>query len=80
MQDLTGLCRSRSCLLKLSCATGVVQAFRRVFHAVGWDAVAAPADLCAKLTTNMSDKQWHDWIAADIGYEEVCQGLPRAPD
>ena len=45
-----------------------------------WPAVAAPADLCAKLTTNMSDKQWHDWISADIGYIELCPGLPRAPD
>ena len=45
-----------------------------------WPALAAPADLCAKLTTNMSDKQWHDWISADIGYIELCPGLPRAPD
>ena len=46
-----------------------------------WPALAAPADLCAKLTTNMSDKQWHDWISADIGYTELlCPGLPRAPD
>ena len=29
-----------------------------------WPALAAPADPCAKLTTNMSDKQWHDWISA----------------
>ena len=46
-----------------------------------WPALAAPADLCAKLTTNMSDKQCHDWISADIGYTELlCPGLPRAPD
>ena len=46
-----------------------------------WPALAAPADPCAKLTTNMSDKQWHDWISADIGYTELlCPGLPRAPD
>ena len=45
-----------------------------------WPALATPADLCAKLTTNMNDKQWHDWISADIGYKELCPGLPRAPD
>ena len=45
-----------------------------------WPALAAPADLCAKLTTNMSAKQWDDWISADIGYSELCPGLPRAPD
>jgi WD40 repeat protein len=45
-----------------------------------WPTLATPADLCAKLTMNMSDKQWHDWISADIGYIELCPGLPRTPD
>lgn len=31
------LCRSRGCSLKLSCATGVAQAFRRVCYPVGRD-------------------------------------------
>jgi WD40 repeat protein len=45
-----------------------------------WPALAAPADLCAKLTTNMGDKRWHDWISADNGYTGLlCPGLPRAP-
>jgi WD40 repeat protein len=42
--------------------------------------LTAPADLCAKLTTNMGDKRWHDWISADIGYTGLlCPGLSRAP-
>ena len=40
-----------------------------------WPALAAPADPCAKLTTNMSDKQWHDWISADIGGAPYCSGV-----
>jgi WD40 repeat protein len=35
--------------------------------------------LCAKLTANISRQQWHDWIASDIGYTELCPGLPIAP-
>jgi WD40 repeat protein len=44
-----------------------------------WPAVASPADLCAKLTTNMSKKQWHDWVSADLPYETQCRDLPIAP-
>jgi WD40 repeat protein len=47
-----------------------------------WPAVATPDMLCAKLTANMSEKQWQEWISPDpeIGYLEPCPGLPRAPD
>jgi WD40 repeat protein len=45
-----------------------------------WPAVATPQMLCDKLTTNMSRKQWREWISADpdIGYRELCPGLPLA--
>ena len=36
--------------------------------------------LCAKLSANPSHQQWHAWIAADVGYTEICPGLPIAPD
>jgi WD40 repeat protein len=36
--------------------------------------------MCAKLTTNMSHKQWRDWVSPDIDYIEACPGLPVAPD
>ena len=45
-----------------------------------WPADASPEMLCAKLTTNMSRKQWREWISPDIGYIELCPGLPIAPD
>ncbi|MFY9921617.1 MAG: hypothetical protein WAL26_24965, partial [Mycobacterium sp.] len=38
------------------------------------------AALCAKLTTNMSHRQWRDWVSPDIGYIKVCPDLPIAPD
>ena len=42
-----------------------------------WPAPAAwPAELCAKLTRNMSRRQWSDWISTEIGYREQCPGLP----
>ena len=45
-----------------------------------WPGPAAWLDaLCAKLTQNMSRKQWHDWVA-DIGYQTQCHGLPIASD
>jgi WD40 repeat protein len=45
-----------------------------------WPAEATPKMLCDKLTTNMSHKQWHARVSADIGYETLCPGLPIAPD
>jgi WD40 repeat protein len=45
-----------------------------------WPGVASPAELCAKLTANMSHKQWHDWVSPDVGYVAVCPNLPVPPD
>jgi WD40 repeat protein len=45
-----------------------------------WPAVAAEADLCNKLTLNMSDKQWSDWVSPSIPYKEACPQLPKATD
>ena len=39
-----------------------------------------PELLCAKLTANMSHKQWRDWVSPDIAYIAVCPGVPIAPD
>jgi WD40 repeat protein len=39
-----------------------------------------PSLVCAKLSQNMSHEQWRDWVAPDIGYSEVCPGLPIPPD
>lgn len=38
------------------------------------------ADLCAKLTSNMSHKQWDEWVSPDIEYQKVCPELPILPD
>jgi len=47
-----------------------------------WPGYATPEMLCDKLSTNMSQKQWHDWLFPDphISYSELCQGLPPARD
>ena len=45
-----------------------------------WPGPAAWLDaLCAKLTQNMSRKQWHDWVA-DFDYKTRFHGLPIASD
>jgi WD40 repeat protein len=36
--------------------------------------------LCAKLTGNISQQQWHDWMSGDVDYVELCPGLPIASD
>jgi WD40 repeat protein len=41
---------------------------------------AWPDLLCAKLTQNMSDKQWNDWVEPSIPYKAGCPDLPKAPD
>lgn len=41
---------------------------------------ASPEMLCAKLTANMSHKQWDVWVSPDIDYVQACPGLPIAPD
>ncbi len=46
-----------------------------------WTAFPDPvAALCAKLTTNMSRRQWREWVSPDLGYIKVCPDLPIAPD
>jgi WD40 repeat protein len=45
-----------------------------------WPAVADPSQLCDKLTSNMSRKQWRDWVSPDVGYIPACRELPIAPD
>ena len=45
-----------------------------------WPAVASREDLCAKLTANMSRKQWREWVSPDIPYMKICQDLPIPPD
>jgi WD40 repeat protein len=51
---------------------------RRLFPPPAADAWASL--LCAKLTQNMSHQQWHDWVASDVDYIDLCPGLPVAPD
>ena len=41
------------------------------------DAISA---MCAKLATNMSQKQWNEWVSPDIDYIKVCPDLPMSPD
>jgi len=36
--------------------------------------------ICSKLVSNMSGKQWREWVSPKIPYEEQCVGLKRAPD
>jgi WD40 repeat protein len=45
-----------------------------------WPASGTPADLCAKLESNMSHRQWSDWVSPDITYVATCPDLPIAPD
>ena len=42
-----------------------------------WPGPAAWPDLlCTKLTTNISRKQWREWISPDIDYDKACATLP----
>jgi hypothetical protein len=45
-----------------------------------WPAVGSPADICNKLTANMSRKQWRDWVSPAIDYIQVCPNLPVPAD
>jgi WD40 repeat protein len=42
-----------------------------------WPTDASEADLCAKLTVNMSHSRWRDWVAQDVEWHELCEGLPE---
>jgi WD40 repeat protein len=41
-----------------------------------WPLLADAADLCDKLTANMSHRQWDEWVSSDIDYVQACPGLP----
>jgi len=41
---------------------------------------ATVANLCSKLTSNISYHQWHNWISPTIGYITLCPHLPIATD
>lgn len=56
-------------------AVGAVDSTTRV-----WPATASPENLCAKLTANMSERQWDEWVSPDIDYVKTCPDLPVAPD
>ena len=45
-----------------------------------WPTYPDSAWMCAKLTTNMSHKQWREWVSPDIDYIQVCPDLPVPPD
>jgi WD40 repeat protein len=46
-----------------------------------WPAPAAWGDeLCAKLTRNMSHRQWSEWASPEIPYVVQCPGLPVPSD
>ena len=46
-----------------------------------WPGPAAWVDeACAKLTRNMSEGQWREWVTQDLPYEAQCPGLPIPPD
>ena len=46
-----------------------------------WPAPKAwPDELCAKLTRNMSRKEWNEWVSPEIDYVCQCPGLPITPD
>jgi WD40 repeat protein len=45
-----------------------------------WPAHGVPNMLCDKLNANMSRRQWHDWVSADIGYQAMCPALPVPAD
>ena len=36
--------------------------------------------LCDKLSTTMSPRNWNEWVSNVIPYQDVCPGLPPAPD
>jgi WD40 repeat protein len=45
-----------------------------------WPATVNAEVLCAKLTANMSKKQWNDWVSPDIDYIKTCPNLPVPSD
>jgi len=46
-----------------------------------WPGPERWADLiCSKLASNMSEKQWREWVSPDIPYRKQCPALEIAPD
>jgi WD40 repeat protein len=45
-----------------------------------WPGYADASTVCAKLSSNISDQQWRDWVSPDIGYIDVCPDLPPPAD
>ena len=43
-------------------------------------ALVDTAQLCDKLSSNMSHKQWREWVSPGIDYIALCPGLPVAAD
>jgi hypothetical protein len=41
---------------------------------------AWPNMVCTKLTQNMSQHGWREWVSSDIEYSRLCPDLPVAPD
>ena len=44
-----------------------------------WPTEATPKTLCDKFATNVSHKDWSEWISPDLDYQPICPGLPVAP-
>ncbi len=45
-----------------------------------WPVGATEADLCAKLTVNMSHREWNEKVSPDIDYIAACPDLPIPPE
>jgi WD40 repeat protein len=41
---------------------------------------AWPSLVCSKLSANMSNQQWRNWVSPDLSYAQLCPSLPIAPD
>ena len=47
-----------------------------------WPAVATADMLCAKMTRNMTEGEWREWVSkgdSRIRYQALCQSLPPSP-
>lgn len=46
-----------------------------------WLATTAWSDmLCSKVTRNLSQQEWHEWVSPDIKYRKQCPDLPVSED
>ncbi len=44
------------------------------------DSTTATATLCSKLATNISQREWRDWISTSVDYIKLCKELPVPAD